>query len=190
MLRPPTRPLPAPLSEHLWTWEPEDQFVRTFHLHPSRPPLRARSWGPVNRFDPHIRDRHQRPRDQPDGRGVNYLAWDLGCALAEAFPERAPEVPICPNQFAILAAPQAPVTLLDLRGEGALQIGAVAPSAQATSPAASPSAGGELSTRTLCAWTGSSTVGLTKEGQQLPSGSEQAPWPPSMRRTGPHRIAG
>ncbi len=32
---------------------------------------------------------------------------------------------------------------------------------------------------------GSSAVGLTKEGQQLPPGSEQAPWPPSMRLSRP-----
>jgi hypothetical protein len=126
ILRPPARPLPDPLHEHVWSWDPADWFTRIFHLHPHRAPLRARTWGPINRFDPHIRDRHQRPREQSDGRGVIYVARDLACGLAEAFPERAPEVPVCPNQFAILAAPRVPVTLLDLTGDGAMQIGAVA----------------------------------------------------------------
>ena len=46
--------------------------------------MTPRTYGPLNRFDPHVRDRHQRPREDPQGRGVLYLAHDLGTALAEA----------------------------------------------------------------------------------------------------------
>ena len=80
----------------------------------------------MNRFDPHVRDRHRRPREQHDGRGVNYLAETLGCALAAVFPDQWPEVAICPGRLAVLAAPCAPVTLLDLTGDGAMRIGAIA----------------------------------------------------------------
>lgn len=126
-LRSPERPLPDPGAEHVVAWQPDDWMVRVFHAHPdpSRSPLRARVYGPVSRFDPHVRDRRQRPRVQPDGRGVNYLADSLGCGLAEAFPEQHPEVRICPNHRAVLAAPQRPVELLDVTGDGAMAIGAV-----------------------------------------------------------------
>lgn len=124
-LRPPARPLPAPSDEHLWTWRPDDYLFRVFHEHPDRPPLRARTFGPLNRFDPHVRDRKQRPREQADGRGVNYLSVTLACALAEAFPDEWPAVAICPSARVVLAAPAVEVTLLDLTGDGALSIGAV-----------------------------------------------------------------
>lgn len=100
-------------------------MVRIYHDHPHRPPVRARTFGPLNRFDPHVRDRRQRARQQVDGRGVNYVAVDLACALAEAFPEQWPEVAICPGRRAVLVAPAGPVPLLDLAGDGALKIGAV-----------------------------------------------------------------
>ena len=90
-----------------------------------RAPLRARVFGPVARFDPHVRDRHQRPKVQADGRGVQYLGDSLGCGLAEALPEQWPEVRICPNHRVVQAAPARPLALLDLRGDGAMAIGAV-----------------------------------------------------------------
>lgn len=100
-------------------------MVRVYHDHPERSPLRSRTYGPLARFDPHVADRHRRPREQPDGRGVNYLAATLACALAEAFPEQWPEVAICPSARAIHAAPPKTVQLLDLTGDGAMRIGAV-----------------------------------------------------------------
>jgi hypothetical protein len=124
-LRPPARPLPAPSDEHLWTWRPDDYLFRVFHEHPDRPPLRARTFGPLNRFDPHVRDVKQRPREQAEGRGVNYLSVTLACALAEAFPDEWPAVAICPSARVVLAAPAVEVTLLDLTGDGALSVGAV-----------------------------------------------------------------
>ena len=101
--------------------------MRVFHAHPdpARAPRLARTYGPVARFDPHIRDARQQPRVQPDGRGVVYLGDTIRCGLAEAFPEQWPEVRICPNQRAVQAAPQRPATLLDLTGDGAMAIGAV-----------------------------------------------------------------
>ena len=56
---------------------------------------------------------------------MNYLGDTLGCGLAEAFPEQWPEVRICPNHRAAQAAPEQPVELLDLTGDGAMAIGAV-----------------------------------------------------------------
>jgi hypothetical protein len=96
-------------------------MVRVHHAHPDRLPQGPRTFGPLNRFDPHVRDRHRRPRDQPDGRGVNYLAETLGCALAEAFADQWPEVAICRRWLAVLAAPRSPAMLLDLTGDAAMR---------------------------------------------------------------------
>jgi len=102
-------------------------MLRIYHAHPDpiRSPLRARTFGPLGRLDPHVRDRHRLPREQPDGRGVNYLAESLDCGLAEAFPEQWPEVAICPNSRAAWAIPDSAVPLLDLTEDGAMYIGAV-----------------------------------------------------------------
>ena len=126
-LRPPVRPLAAPGAEHVVRWQPGEWMFRVFHAHPDPAfgPLRARVFGPVARFDPHVRDRHQRPKVQADGRGVQYLGDSLGCGLAEALPEQWPEVRICPNHRVVQAAPARPLALLDLRGDGAMAIGAV-----------------------------------------------------------------
>ena len=125
LLRPPKGTLPDPGREHLWTWRPDRPMVRLYHAHPGRSPLRARTYGPLGRFDPHVRDRHNRPQEQRDGRGVSYLAETLSCALAEAFPEQWLEVANCPGARALQAAPGKAVTLLDLTGDGAMRIGAV-----------------------------------------------------------------
>jgi hypothetical protein len=87
--------------------------------------MAPRTFGPLNRFDPHVRDRRQRPRDDPQGRGVLYLAADLGTALAEAYAGQWPEVRICPHARAAWVQPSAAVELLDLTGNGAMAIGAV-----------------------------------------------------------------
>jgi hypothetical protein len=78
------RPLSDPGSEHVVVWEPGEWMFRVFHAHPdpSRAPNVARIYGPVARFDPHVRDKHQQPKLQPDGRGVIYLGDTLGCGFA------------------------------------------------------------------------------------------------------------
>jgi len=100
-------------------------MVRVYHEHPVHDGLAPRTYGPLARFDPHVRDRHQRPREDPNGRGVLYLARDLATGLAEAFPDQWPEVRICPNARASWLQPPAPIRLLDLTGNGAMAIGAV-----------------------------------------------------------------
>ncbi len=124
-LKPPPSQLPNPGADALWAWRTDHFMVRVYHEHPERPPLEARTYGPLARFDPHVRDRHGKPREQADGRGVSYLSATLECALAEAFPEQHPEVAICPRARAIRAAPPADALLLDLTGDGAMRIGAV-----------------------------------------------------------------
>lgn len=101
-------------------------MVRVYHEHPSRDGMAPRTFGPLNRFDPHVRDRRQQPREDPQGRGVLYLARDLGTALAEAYPGQWPGVGICPHARAGWARPTvAHIPLLDLTGNGAMRIGAV-----------------------------------------------------------------
>jgi hypothetical protein len=80
----------------------------------------------VNRFDHQVRDRHQRAKVQPDGRGVIYLAETLGTALAEAFQGQDVEVGVCPNMRAVPMAPADVTELLDLTSDGVMKIGALA----------------------------------------------------------------
>lgn len=124
-LGPPQRPLP---DEDLpsWTWRPEQKLLRVYHADPVRSGRQHRLFGPLNRFDQQIRDGHQRPKDQPDGRGVIYLAEMLGTGLAEAFQDQGVEVGVCPNMRAVAIAPAATAELLDITGSGVMKIGAVA----------------------------------------------------------------
>ncbi|MBE2316661.1 RES domain-containing protein [Solirubrobacter sp. CPCC 204708] len=119
---PPAR-LPADPPE--WTWPADRPFVRIYHEHPLRDGMAPRTYGPLNRFDPHVRDRRQQPREDPHGRGVLYLAHDLGTALAEAFQGQWPAVSICPHARAGWVRPTRAIRLLDLTGNGAMAIGAV-----------------------------------------------------------------
>ncbi len=122
-LGPPPATLPAdPPTEHWGQWEP---LVRVYHDHPARDGMAVRTFGPVGRFDPHVRDRHRQPRESSDGRGVLYLARDLPTALAEAYPGQWPQVLICPHARAGWVRPQEEMALLVLTGEGAMAIGAV-----------------------------------------------------------------
>jgi len=99
-------------------------MVRVYHDDPDHDGLTPRTFGPLARFDPHVRDGHKRPREDPQGRGALYLAADLGTALAESYPGQWPEVPICPHARAAWVRPPRSIALLDLAGEGALAIGA------------------------------------------------------------------
>lgn len=110
----------------MWAWAPTEQLLRVYHVHPARSGRQHRVFGPLNRFDQHIRDRHQRPKTQIDGRGVIYLAETLGTALAEAFQDQGVEVGVCPNMRAVAMAPSTPLDLLDITGDGVMKIGAVA----------------------------------------------------------------
>src|SRR4051794_30308020 len=101
-------------------------MVRVYHEHPRRDSLAARTFGPLNRFDPHVRDRHQQPREDPQGRGVLYVARDLATGLAEAFQGQWPQASICPHMRAGWVRPYGDsLRLLDLTGNGAMKIGAV-----------------------------------------------------------------
>ncbi len=122
-LRPPPATLPA--DPPRTRWHPRQPLVRVYHEHPSRGATAFRTFGPVARFDPHVRDRRRSPREDPQGRGVLYVARDLPTALAEAYSGQWPQVAVCPYARACWIRPQEPVDLLDLSGEGALAIGAV-----------------------------------------------------------------
>lgn len=136
VLRSPQRPLPDPGTRYDWQWEPGHRVVRVYHRHPDRPPLEPRTYGPFNRFDPHIPTPSGEACEQPDGRGVNYFADDLACALAEAFPDQPDEVQMCPNVYSVVVEPTSPERLLDLTGDGAMFIGAVATLASGAEPRA------------------------------------------------------
>ena len=123
-LRDPPARLPADPPTR--TWSAALPLVRVYHEHPHRDAMAPRTFGPLNRFDPHVRDRLRQPREDPQGRGVLYLARDLATALAEAYPDQWPEVSICPHSRAGWARPaDRPFRLLDLTGNGAMAIGAV-----------------------------------------------------------------
>lgn len=114
-----------PADPHEWVWDAGQLMVRVYHEHPARDGMSPRTFGPRGRFDPHVRDRRQQPREDPTGRGVLYLAVDLGTGLAEAFPDQWPTVDICPHARAAWVHPSGSVPLVDLTGDGAMAIGAV-----------------------------------------------------------------
>jgi RES domain-containing protein len=119
----PPATLPADPPER--QWGRREPLIRVYHEHPARDGMAARTFGPLGRFDPHVRDRHRRPREDPEGRGVLYLARDLPTALAEAYSGQWPTVSICPHARAGWVRPGEPIDLLDLTSEGALALGAV-----------------------------------------------------------------
>jgi RES domain-containing protein len=118
-------PATLPADPPAWTWSRAVPLVRIYHERLDQDGFAPRTFGPLARFDPHVRDRRQRPREDPDGRGVSYLARELGTALAEAYPDQRPQVAICRHARAVWVLPSSAVALLDLTGEGAMAIGAV-----------------------------------------------------------------
>jgi RES domain len=118
-------PATLPADPPRWLWARSEPFVRVYHEHPTRDGVAPRTFGPIGRFDPHVRDRRRQPREDPQGRGVRYLARDLGTALAEAYPGQWPTVAICPHARAAWLRPSETIALLDLTGDGAIAIGAV-----------------------------------------------------------------
>lgn len=124
-LESPQRPLPDDDLPN-WVWTPGEKLVRVYHVHPAHAGRQHRVFGPLNRFDQQVRDRRQRPKIQPDGRGVIYLAETLGTALAEAFQHEGVEVGVCPNMRAVAMSPLTAIELLDITGAGVMKIGAVA----------------------------------------------------------------
>lgn len=123
-LGPPVRPLPD-ANLPAFEWSPPEYLVRVYHAHPIHSGRQHRTFGPLNRFDQHIRDRRQRPKPQPE-RGIAYLAENLGTALAEAFQDLGSAPAVCPNMRAVAMTPTSPVQLLDITGNGVMKIGAVA----------------------------------------------------------------
>lgn len=132
-LGPPRRPLPAKGLPG-WAWSPKKRFIRIYHAHPTRSGRAHRLYGPLNRFDQQIRDARQRPRIQPSGRGVIYLAENFGSALAEAFQGQGRVVEICPNMRAVPMAPASELMVLDITGDGIMKIGARAALASGHEP--------------------------------------------------------
>jgi hypothetical protein len=107
-----------------WQWRERMSMIRIYHQDPSRDGTAYRTFGPLARFDPHVRDGQQQPREDPHGRGTLYLAADLATALAEFYSGQRPEISICPHTRAAWMSPSKSITLLDIGGEGALGIGA------------------------------------------------------------------
>jgi hypothetical protein len=103
-------------------WTERQAMVRVYHDDPNRDGVAPRTFGPLARFYPHVRDSRQQPRDDPKGRGALYLAADLATALAESYPEQWPDVSICEHTRAAWLRPAKAVSLLDLAGEGALAL--------------------------------------------------------------------
>ncbi len=99
-------------------------MARVYHSHPDRDGTAPRTFGPLGRLDPHDPG-DGAPSEDPEGRGVLYLAADLPTALAEAFPGQWPEVRICENARVVWVSPHRPAPLLDLTSDGAMAIGAV-----------------------------------------------------------------
>lgn len=114
---PPQRPS-APLFEQLHVGR---QLLRIFD--PTRHQTQAltfRQYGPIHRFD------HQRgavPQNDPE-RGIYYAAFTLSGCLVETFGDTG-VIEIKEQQLAFMELNR-PLTLLDLRGSGAMRAGSVA----------------------------------------------------------------
>lgn len=117
-------PPKLPANPPTWQWREQQPMIRVYHEDPHHDGLAPRTFGPLARFDPHVRDGHQNPREDPQHRSALYLAADLATALAESYPGQWPEVLICPNTRAAWMCPPKSIGLLDLSGDGALAIGA------------------------------------------------------------------
>lgn len=122
-LAPPVRPITGGETK---PWSGIDGPVtRIYHIDQYTPHgLFRRTNGPRERFDPHTPD-PAAPAEDPDGRSVLYVAGVLGTCGAEVFGD-AREANICPSYRAVVALPDAPLTLQNLVGRGVMGIGALA----------------------------------------------------------------
>ena len=113
-LEEPKRPLRGGIT---WSWAPTDRpWVRLYHRGPRCPEATfARSFGPLHRFDHHV------PGE--GNRRVIYLAERLSTAAFEVWADLG-VAQICPSVRAALLSPTEEVVAQNLRGQGAIMVGA------------------------------------------------------------------
>lgn len=129
-LRAPYRPI---AGGRAWTWRWRDPtpahpwyWCRIYHVSDHTPDGAAhRSFGPLHRLDHHLPASSGAAQHSPDDRSILYVAGTLATAFGEVFGDvRAAAV--CPNHRVALVKPMSPISVLDLRGEGAaMRIGAL-----------------------------------------------------------------
>jgi len=109
-----------------YDWGPASQaFWRIYHQDKFTPnATHRRLFGPLGRFDHHTAPTAA-PADDPAGRTVAYAAERLTTAAVEVF-DGPGEALICPNYRAAVVRLTASASFQDLRGEGSLEIGALA----------------------------------------------------------------
>jgi hypothetical protein len=117
---------PDPMPEGLTCqWGPGGRaFWRVYHRDPFTPDAtHRRSFGPLHRFDHHTAD-IKHPAEDESGRTVSYVAERLTTATAEVFDGPGVAL-VCPSYRGALVRLEATATFQDLRGEGAMTIGAL-----------------------------------------------------------------
>lgn len=113
----PTRPLLGGMD---WVWRVP--FARIYHRDQRTPvATHRRIWGPLYRFDHH--EPSNPPAEDSSGRSVLYLALALQTSGAEVFGDIG-VARICPSFRAAWLVPRNAASLQDLRGTGAMLIGA------------------------------------------------------------------
>lgn len=128
----PERPLPPPRE---WRWKKGAAWTRIWHHdRHTQAPDRFRLRGPLHRLDPHTDPAPDRPveepraaRECPEGRGVLYLGRRLEDSAAEVFGDRQRSglVQICPAWRVSKLRAMRDERLADLRGDGAMRVGAL-----------------------------------------------------------------
>jgi hypothetical protein len=145
MVVPLARPLRPLTGAHIWRWDPDGRpYVRIWHLggHGPTAATALRRTGPLARFDHHLptsdpalrvdpassaepsRRHAPVPHAASGSRGIVYLAESLRTAGAEVFGD-LPVAEVCPAWQASLLRPSRPCRLANLRGAGAMRIGAL-----------------------------------------------------------------
>jgi hypothetical protein len=116
----PERPL---TGGRRWGWDGTRPWIRVYHAGPGRTATGLRRFGPLDRFDPHTPP-YGSPRDCPAGRAVIYLADTMRTAAAEVFGEHRIAL-ICPHYRVAALRPRSATVVQNLRGAGAMMIGAL-----------------------------------------------------------------